>query len=1148
MSVVTRYGRNVTTSPSGEGVEVDGMIIRNGRLGPVKDPLTYSQIGGSGNAVHYFTSSTARLISFTSSPTSRTVIINTTNGELVDGSTFRIDNTGSSTTAQAYVAPTEVLVAWSAPAPGGVIFVLNHDDFPASGSLRIQGTSFGIATIAYTSKINTATTIAAASDGVSLPASTIEVASTSGFVNIPAQNTTISIGSNGLSLPQPTIFAASTGNFATSGTIVVTTGSGPQLVSYTGKSSASTTIDVLSDGVDLGTAPGVINVASSAGFPASGQILVTTDMGPQIVSYTSKATVTTFDGVTGGAGIMSTGGSVTLVAFTGCTGGVGLMSTGGTIEGPGKIVVDTDLGPQVVTFTGPNTPTTFVGCSGGAGVMSTNNAVTQHQFAGVTGDGSQGYSLNIPVSAPQFAIGTIPGFYLGEWVQIDNSGALGVLGWDRAYYGVPVMDENASPTYPQNLDNGVWFGTNTKANAFDSTCITIGRNTRTRGPNSLAVGSPSLADGTTGSEVVLGGRDSQVTGSSPLNNYAGIAIGTRASVPNAVRAISSDTGSSIALGNGAQALSPNGIAWGNGVTAGARAIGWRASAGTDGIAMTGSIASAGQGTVALGNSAGASATFGLCTGGVGSSVSNSFTIATGGDADATQDYAICCATSSNAGGRNAICFGSAGLTANQLNSMAFGDSGSAPSTSDALRISSTAATQGLINFGLGLNGAARQMEHYTSLYASTTTSTSVLTLASNSAKYQFFTGTEEQVVRLPTASTVTNGFNFIINNQSDQRLQVHPNVAGTTITYADSFPTTTFLRLATTSGFNTGGGSVLVNETHVVNYTSLLNSATTTIFGDTFPIGDGLLWASVTSGFTGTGRLLVTTNLGQELVSYTSLTNAATLLQASMAGLMLPQANIVVDSATAFPTSGQIAIFTSLGWQKITYTGRTTTTFTGCTGGTGTLSDNGDVRRRTFNGVTGGSGTFVAGAAVTQRELLGCTSDTDFAFVVGQTVTPLVKILPPGTKEEFMCIDTGGANGTNGWVSVPKVAPSSIPNGFPSVVFPNNYHASLKGVPVGGLYRSATNGSTASSSFAITSSFVAAGTTLTVTATGGVIEPGMVLSGGGVTAGTYIIRQLTGTAGSTGTYEVNAAQAISVAPTTVLFSSVGGDQIYVRTV
>lgn len=57
-------------------------------------------------------------------------------------------------------------------------------------------------------------------------------------------------------------------------------------------------------------------------------------------------------------------------------------------------------------------------------------------------------------------------------------------------------------------------------------------------------------------------------------------------------------------------------------------------------------------------------------------------------------------------------------------------------------------------------------------------------------------------------------------------------------------------------------------------------------------------------------------------------------------------------------------------------------------------------------------------------------------------------------------------------------------------------------------------------------------TTLTVSAiTSGTILPGMTISGTGVTAGTYIVDQLTGTTGGTGTYTVSASQ--TVASTTI---------------
>jgi hypothetical protein len=65
-----------------------------------------------------------------------------------------------------------------------------------------------------------------------------------------------------------------------------------------------------------------------------------------------------------------------------------------------------------------------------------------------------------------------------------------------------------------------------------------------------------------------------------------------------------------------------------------------------------------------------------------------------------------------------------------------------------------------------------------------------------------------------------------------------------------------------------------------------------------------------------------------------------------------------------------------------------------------------------------------------------------------------------------------------------------------------------------------------------TASIGPASTTMTVTAVvSGVIYPGMILTGTGVTAGTRIVSQSTGTAGSTGTYVVSISQ--TTASTTI---------------
>jgi hypothetical protein len=71
-------------------------------------------------------------------------------------------------------------------------------------------------------------------------------------------------------------------------------------------------------------------------------------------------------------------------------------------------------------------------------------------------------------------------------------------------------------------------------------------------------------------------------------------------------------------------------------------------------------------------------------------------------------------------------------------------------------------------------------------------------------------------------------------------------------------------------------------------------------------------------------------------------------------------------------------------------------------------------------------------------------------------------------------------------------------------------------------------------------------TTLTVTAGGGgLLGPGQLLTGASIVAGTYIVQQLSGTTGSTGTYQVNisqtvASESIAVTSPAVTYDSLSG--------
>lgn len=72
--------------------------------------------------------------------------------------------------------------------------------------------------------------------------------------------------------------------------------------------------------------------------------------------------------------------------------------------------------------------------------------------------------------------------------------------------------------------------------------------------------------------------------------------------------------------------------------------------------------------------------------------------------------------------------------------------------------------------------------------------------------------------------------------------------------------------------------------------------------------------------------------------SVTIVDSVTTTIAAGSNGQSLPQATINVASTSAFPATGSIRIITSAGVQTVTYTGKTATSFTGCAGGTGTMT------------------------------------------------------------------------------------------------------------------------------------------------------------------------------------------------------------------
>ncbi|HKP05569.1 MAG TPA: hypothetical protein VJU77_19620 [Chthoniobacterales bacterium] len=85
--------------------------------------------------------------------------------------------------------------------------------------------------------------------------------------------------------------------------------------------------------------------------------------------------------------------------------------------------------------------------------------------------------------------------------------------------------------------------------------------------------------------------------------------------------------------------------------------------------------------------------------------------------------------------------------------------------------------------------------------------------------------------------------------------------------------------------------------------------------------------------------------------------NRATTIAAASGGVSLPQSTIYVNPNYAFPSSGTVQVISSAGGQNISYTGTTnngnlTTSFTGCTGGTGTLTEGSELDQISGNSST----------------------------------------------------------------------------------------------------------------------------------------------------------------------------------------------------
>jgi len=203
--------------------------------------------------------------------------------------------------------------------------------------------------------------------------------------------------------------------------------------------------------------------------------------------------------------------------------------------------------------------------------------------------------------------------------------------------------------------------------------------------------------------------------------------------------------------------------------------------------------------------------------------------------------------------------------------------------------------------------------------------------------------------------------------------------------------------------------------------TALQQGNTTTIASGSNGVAlpTGTINVASTSGFPASGTLYIG-------VSTTTTTPTATTIASGSSGVSLPTSTINVASTTGFTTSGTILVVTTAGTQVVTYTGITGNSFTGCSGGTGTMFITDPVQLASTIGVvsTAGfasSGTFnvqtyngtqtVTYTGLTSTTFTGCTGLTSRTFTDGTLYGPnyIQTITYTGTNATQFTGCTGGS-------------------------------------------------------------------------------------------------------------------------------------------
>ena len=978
------YGRNIEVTPPGSGITIDGVLVKDGQAGAVRANFS-SESKVSSASMPILLNKDSPQDQYVTGSDNQTVIM-PHSSSLSSGMVYRIHNRSSGIITVSPNVPADCTVATMVTLPAATLDVTTTTGFSASGTIYVESDA-GVQTVTYTG--TTLTTFTGCSGGIGTSIIGSQVSQTTGVLTnipeLPKDGFSQHICSNPSSGTWKTyLFAAPV--LDSNATVVYndTLDDGIFYGLNTRENSADSTCVTMGQNAVTGGSNQIAmgTNASTKGATANITVLSHGDVLPQAIINVNDTT-----------GFLRGAETTIAAASDGLSLPQSTINAVSTFYFPtsGAIYVDTDMGLQLVTHTSKS-GSAFTGCTGGVGVMATGNVI--HMDTKVQIDTAD------------------------AGIQEVNYASLTGNAFVNCFGGTGTLATSGNIFQPTTGTSHIALGHNTvvtgSSTIYDYSAVAIGRDARAYGDDrggSVAIGvqadaqrQAATAVGTNsyaGEYCVALGSGNSGPGSGANATLFSNAVGYQATAADYSAAIGTSSFAaieSVSLGYEAMAMTES------------VAEGFRASAMNESVAI-GANSTADNQSVGLGAFTRAVINRSLC---MGSRTTEISAISNGVSLPVHTIYVDSTTAFSDAG--MLLVTNSSGITQtitytgpNTATSFVGCSGGSGVLATDglvaqytealddehALAISINSDTVG--TYWLRMNG--KQLEAYPTMLESESLSVDPVFLTEKDLpKYHVFSGvgSSEQIVLLPPSNVVSEGHQVFYLNNSNEKIRLN-STTGTWL----SVPTAITLPAAT-------------------------------------------IYVDDTSMFASSGTLYINGDSAVQTITYSGTTNNETTIDVPSDAMVLPQAIINVVSTAGFPTSGTILVNTNTGVEQIAYTNITATTFTGCTGGTGTMSTGGAVTHISFTGCTGGTGP------VTLNNLSGKGLLYQIQNEVG--------VVLPNTQIDLVCADVSGNTVIDGWdLETENTTVDFSIIGLPD---PNNYSANVLGVDVNELYRTDQNGTT----------------------------------------------------------------------------------------